>query len=355
MSVDLVLASSLEEFAPHAGAWDELAEREARLGLLAATLPWFASFVEHRLAEAGRSWGCLFAYEAERLVGVLPFVRKPHRALGGLKPWLHVPGDVHTTGGDVLLASGAGQAEVLSALLDAALDTRPHPVGLSLGGLMPDAPVLASTGPMLVAPEDLAGRSIALDGTWAEFHEALGPNLRRNLRKARNRLEREGTLGFERSTQAQDLERFLGLEAAGWKGADGGAVARNPEVLAFYRAFCARLAERGMAISWGNQIVLQRVAYDEAHARTSPGQVLLAAALEDWFAENRFARMDCLTDQPWHETWHMERTPYRSAIVAAPGIAGALLGRLPARARVGLKGIAPLRRLVRRLRGESPA
>ncbi len=369
-ALDVVEVATPEDLAERAPAWDELAARSGRHGTLNATYPWFASFAEHRLAEFGTSWGCLFAYDADELVGVLPFVHSPHALLRGARPWLRVPGDRHTTGGGMLVTTPA----VARALARAALALRPRPVGLRLGGLVPSAHALAAMADepgALVADEELAGRSIVLDGTWEAFHASLGSNFRRNLRKAGNRLRKQGTLEVETSDDPAALDRYLALESSGWKSDSGGTVAQRPPALAFYRAFCRRLAERGwlqwhfltldgvaiagsLAVRWGRQIVLQRVAYDQAHARTSPGQVLLAAALERWFAEESWKRVDCLTDQPWHATWHMERTPYASLALTAPGLVGNVAGRLPARTRAALKGFGPLRRLVRRMRGEEP-
>ncbi len=375
-ALTFVETASMDELAPHAAAWDALAVAHARHGGLTATYPWFSSFAEHRLAEFGRSWGCLLAYEEDALVGVLPFARRPHALLRGARPWLHVPGDEYTTGGGLLVEGSDPERaqELARALVRGALALAPRAIGIRFGGLVPDAVARTALAPLpgaLVAEEDLAGRSVPLDGTWADFHAGLGSNLRRNLRKARNRLAKEGALEVESSANPADLDRFLTLESSGWKGADGGAVANRPDALGFYRAFVERLAERGwlqwhfltldgtpiagsLAACWGRQIVLQRVAFDEAHARTSPGQLLLASSLEAWFDEQRYDRMDCLTDQPWHATWCMERTPYAALTLAAPGPIGQLAGGLPARARERLKGFGLLRRIVRRVRGEAP-
>lgn len=375
-ALTFVEATTPEELATHAAAWDALAVAHASHGGLTATYPWFASFAEHRLAEFGRRWGCLFAYEAEALVGVLPFARRPHMLLRGARPWLHVPGDEYTTGGGLLVdgAQAERAQDLARALVHGALALSPRAVGIRFGGLVPDAVARTAISTLpraLVAGEDLAGRSVPLEGTWEDFHAGLGGNLRRNLRKARNRLAKAGALEVESSADPADLDRFLTLESSGWKGADGGAVASRPDALGFYRAFVERLAERGwlqwhfltldgepiagsLAARWGRQIVLQRVAFDEAHARTSPGQLLLATSLEAWFDEQRFERMDCLTDQPWHATWCMERTPYAALTLTAPGPIGHLAGGLPARARERLKGFGLLRRIVRRVRGEAP-
>ncbi len=375
--VTVTHADTLEGLEARAAAWDDLAARASTAGGLTATHAWFAAHVEHR-SPPNRSWGCLFASVGDRLVGVLPYVRRPHALLRGARPWLDVPGDEHASGGGALL-DPACAAEALDALLEAAWTRAPRALGVRMAGLVSAAPALGllrDRAGVVLADEGLAGRHVPVDGSWSDFHAGLGANHRRNLRKATNRLRRTGALAFDVVEPGADgdagLARYLALEAEGWKGRDGGAVDLRPEARAFYASFCRRLAARGrlqwrfltldgatvaglMAVRWGRQIVVQRIAYAESVARLSPGHVLLADALEAWFAEGHATRVDCLTDQPWHATWRMQREIYTVAHVVAPGVLARVAGLWPAQAYVRLRGIDLLRGAVRRLRGEAPA
>jgi hypothetical protein len=111
------------------------------------------------------------------------------------------------------------------------------------------------------------------------------------------------------------LEDFLNIEAAGWKGRQGTALASDPVDAAYARATIAALAARGEAsihalILDGKpvsmQIVLRagaaaftwKTAYDEARCDFSPGTLLLEDYTASFLADAGIARVDsCAYDE----------------------------------------------------------
>ena len=336
----------------HGAAWDALGlASPAPEPLLTATHAWTACHIEHRLAEDER-WACYLAYDGQALVGVLPVIRRRHPLLGGWRPNLRVPADFHTRDGDVAIAAGR-EVEVLRALLDA-VDAHEGPyLELRLGGLRARSPAAAALGEavrgsVFLVP-DLDGRLLHVGDDWDAYRTSLQANFRRNLRKARNRCK---TAGAEFRVLAGDeadpalFGRFVELEEAGWKGSEGTAIGSAASSRRFYEALVHRLAARGwlewhvlelegrwiaahLAIRFGRELVLLRIAYDETQARLSPGNVLFAAVLERTFERRDATVVDCLTSQPWHDHWALEHCPYRLARIFPRRPIPFLLGTVP--------------------------
>ena len=135
--------------------------------------------------------------------------------------------------------------------------------------------------------------------------EAVGTARRKSLRKSRRRLSRE--LGAEpvlvdRSDEPAAWDAFLAMEAAGWKGAEGTAIACTEGDAAFFRSMCSRMAAEGrlqmLALEGGGRTVAMqcnlidrdvayafKIAYDEALAAYSPGVLLEVAGFEYFHRE----------------------------------------------------------------------
>lgn len=129
----------------------------------------------------------------------------------------------------------------------------------------------------------------------AYFSASLSAKKRKELRRQLSRLSELGELRFERETEAAGLEawidQFLQLEAAGWKGRAGTALAAHPQTEQLFRdslGAAARLdrLERLTLRLDGKPIAMLanfvappgmfsfKTAYDEAYARFSPGVLL---------------------------------------------------------------------------------
>lgn len=149
----------------------------------------------------------------------------------------------------------------------------------------------------------------AFNATTANVEDYLragmGAKRLKEVRRLRNRLSEEGEVAMifarEPAEIAMALERFLELEARGWKGAMGTGLAQAQGDAAFIRAAAADLgAQRrfeiaeltldGRTIAAGLVVLQQdrafflKIAYDETLGRVSPG-VQLTLELTRYFAE----------------------------------------------------------------------
>ncbi len=221
---------------------------------------------------------------------------------------------------DVLVLRDVPAEGPTSLLLEAQARRDLHPVGRwrSL-----DTPFLALGG----APREA--------GVSAKFLA----NLRRRMRK----LQEHGAVSYRRVDDGEDvepfLEQFLALEAAGWKGARGTAIAHDARTAAFYRGLAHAAAREGWlalrALDVGGRPIamhfgllhrgvysLPKPAYDESLASCSPGQLLFREVLAE--AEGRGLReLDFLgPDMPWKRDWAPAIRPHDWLYVYRPGLVG---------------------------------
>lgn len=257
--------------------------------------------------------------------------------------------------------------EVASALLDAILAAPDLPKILKLPLLPLAGPVFAALNEAFVA----TGSTVAAFERWQRpmlvpepgddaeryLRRSFGSGYKKRLQQHRQ-LEKAGALSYcrHRGTDAvAALEDFLALEAAGWKGAGGTALARLPRDCAYIRAvvqnFAAIDAARvdllrlddapiaaGILLDAAGQSHFLKIAYDEDKARLSPGRALAIEMLRADFAAGLPFRLDSgagdrvdAAAYPWGERQEMANT-----IVALAG-RSALLPRLAAAARVRLR------------------
>ncbi len=121
------------------------------------------------------------------------------------------------------------------------------------------------------------------------------PPLSKEQRRLARRLGEQGGLRFASTARGHDLagavEAFLALEAEGWKGRRGTALAMTPATRSFFEAAVTDLAPRGgaqidmvlldgrpiaagLVLTAGSRAWYLKTAYDEAFARFSPGVIL---------------------------------------------------------------------------------
>jgi len=121
---------------------------------------------------------------------------------------------------------------------------------------------------------------------------ALGAKKLKELRRQRNRLADTGDVEFRIAAPGAEVEaaldQFLALEAAGWKGAAGTALAAKQGDIAFMKEALPAMVRDGAAqivtLTSGDKVVAAgvllrharrayffKIAYDEAFAKMSPG------------------------------------------------------------------------------------
>jgi CelD/BcsL family acetyltransferase involved in cellulose biosynthesis len=198
---------------------------------------------------------------------------------------------------------------------------------------------------------------LELPASLEELLAGRSRNLRSQVGRRRRRLEGEGELNLRvvdgGPTLAADLDAFFALEAAGWKGSGGTAIAVDPALVDLYRGFAESAAAGGwlrlymlelnqslVAADYGCVFdgcgYLIKTAFDEDVGRFAPGLVLRAAVLESSIAEG-LARYDFLGGPDEYKLRWTDRLRERAALYAWGGRGAALPHAWRSRVRPGLK------------------
>ena len=334
-SVQVRVATSLEALEEHADSWDRLAlASPERLPMLSHA--WVASFLETCNPE-GSPWACLFAYAGEDLIGVLPLLRR--RRFGFSR--LVGPVDNHTDFAHPLLSTDRA-VEALEALVDAAGELYPG-LWMRFYGIRDSSPLLPALPALepryrILRPTVDDGSFVDTSGSFEAYQTELSSSFRRSLRSARRKAEQEHVLDFEvvagaEAARTDLLADFIRVEAAGWKGQSGSAIACDPARVAFYTALAQRLANRGwlewnlarfdgtvvaahFGVRLGSSLLLPKGGFDETFIRFAPGNLLFWEVFTRSF-ENDTEEVNFLTGKPWMRIWKMHSSRYHS-IIATP-------------------------------------
>jgi CelD/BcsL family acetyltransferase involved in cellulose biosynthesis len=257
-----------------------------------------------------------------------------------LSLWQHP----HCYLGTPLLRAGFGDA-VLAAVFDW-LDTDSRSCPLLELGLIP------SEGPFhQLLVDHLNERVTFLAQSWtrallkplqsaeAYLQTAVSGTLRRALKRKKKRLAEIGALSCRTLAPNDDLaswlEDFLRLEASGWKGAQGTALASSGADRGFFTTIAAEAFRRNrlamIALSLGGQTVASRCsflahpgsfafksAFAEDFAAFSPGVLLEVENIHDVHARPSLRWMDSCTSPDnamINRLWH-DRRALQTLVVA---------------------------------------
>ncbi|MFH1331052.1 MAG: GNAT family N-acetyltransferase [Actinomycetota bacterium] len=315
-----------------AAAWDDLADRAgappfARPGWV---LPWAEA--------AGLRLEALTAWCGPRLAGLLPVVGERGR--------VRTPADWHTPWVEAVAENGSALETLVAAL--AQTGRRRVTVDFVLAG-EPTAEsavaALAAAGYRLASRARLESPYVMLQGPWEDYLASLSTHRRSELRRRSRRLETAGAVTHEVFDGPDRLmpllEEAFAVEAAGWKGRAGTAIASDPAVAGFYRRVAAWGAERGwlrlaflrldgralafdLAFEAGGRHFLLKTGYDPAFTGLSPGLLLRLHMLERAFATGLRSYEFCGAAEPWKLEWAPATRPVLVIEAFAPGAAGSM-------------------------------
>lgn len=362
-----------EESAPHVEAWRRLAETALEPN------PFFGpDFLLPYLRHMDTGDAAIVAVRSEPdggLVALAPFGR---RRPGLLMPRLTALAGDYGPLGAPLLAPDA-DSSALRSLLEAA--------SARFGGGPMVFPYLRTDGPvfdLFLDLEDEAGWHVAGDNpslraghatgpTGREQYGLLGSRRRKELDRQFRRLSDGGAVELASAEApgqvAAAFERFLELEAAGWKGRRRTALASTADRIAFARGFIHAAAHRGnvridtltrdgralavlVMLRDRDRIFSWKIAFDESCARFSPGAQVTRYAMRRNLEEADLAEADSLAvpDHPMITPLWRGKVPYATLVVGCGTFAGAgiALARADLAAARGLRRIA--RAALRRLR-----
>lgn len=297
---------------PLAAEWDELADRAAgipwvRPGWVAA---WWQAFGRGHLE-------LLVARRDGRLAGLVPLERRRGRVASPTNP--------HTPGFCLLAEDDAAQHALAGALM------RHRVRQVTLGylpaagaGLAESRQAARAAGRLLAAWPMLRSPYIPVEGESASSLRDIGAHKRSELRRRRRRLERLGTLAVEVHDGREQLGELLAegwqVEASGWKGQRGTAIASHTDTREFYQAVARWAADRGwlrlaflrldgqplafdFSIEESGVHYLLKTGYDPAWRAYGPGVLLRHEMIARAFTL-RLDRYELLgADEPWKADW----------------------------------------------------
>jgi CelD/BcsL family acetyltransferase involved in cellulose biosynthesis len=143
-------------------------------------------------------------------------------------------------------------------------------------------------------------------GTFDAYSQGLSANARRQVSKARRRLERQGHVELRVVEPVDELEPVLAesfaLEAAGWKGRSKSAILSSQRMAGFWRSLFERYQRLGglrfselrldgalvafcLGIVHNARLYTLKTSYDERYAYFAPGNVLRLEMIERCFEE----------------------------------------------------------------------
>jgi hypothetical protein len=186
-------------------------------------------------------------------------------------------------------------------------------------------------------------RWIPLNASWIEPEQHLNPRRRSNLRRARRIAKSMGPLSFEMvSPMSAELELLLEeafqVEALGWKGRRGTALARDVARGLFFSRYAVAACQKGilrlgflriggraaamqLGVECNGRFWGLKCGYDEAYARCSPGTLLILETVR--YAAGRGLRsFEFLGDERWMQMWTQLIRPCVSLRAYPPSLRG---------------------------------
>lgn len=330
-TVTTIGADRLDEFV---GPWRDLLARALEPNVLHGPDvlgPSLAAFAgDTRLLVASRGHG-----RESRMVGLLPLWR-PRLGFGLFGRLPTVFSNEFTPLGTPLIDADRPE-EALDALLTAATHLAPGLVFTHLGLTGPVAHALRATVAargdrfFVATSHERAALLVAARAEGSDFTSGIRPKRWRDWQRQWRRL---GEIGPLETTSVRGpaaraaFADFLALEAAGWKGRRGSALAQSPAERRFGESIVDALADHdgvvvdridldgralAMLVSFGagGHYVTWKTAYDEAFAAFSPGTQIMLRASTRFLGEPDVAAVDSLAvaDHPLFEhMWRDVRT-----------------------------------------------
>jgi CelD/BcsL family acetyltransferase involved in cellulose biosynthesis len=307
-SLSIVVA---EEISGPAAEWDALCDR---LDVSPSLRPgWFSAWWE---GFGSGQLELLLARRGNQLTGVMPLVRT-RSTLASPTNW-HSPE----------FAPVADDKAVERALIEEALSRTPRRLELSF---VPDNSVverLSGTATQMGwrVIVRLMERSpyLELEGDWEEFERRLPSKRRTDLRRRKRRLEELGSYRFDCEDGSERLAELVAegieVEAAGWEGRHGTAIAAEPSTRRFYeqiaawageagylRLFFLRIDGKPIAFAFclvdSQTLEVLKIGFDPSYARFAPGLLLTREMVAYAFGENLRTYDFLGTAEPYKLIW----------------------------------------------------
>lgn len=191
------------------------------------------------------------------------------------------------------------------------------------------------------------------------FNKNFSRKRRKEYRRMRNRLAEQGKLESSAWRPGQPvgewIDAFVHLEAAGWKGRNGTAIACIQQQEAHLRHALSDMAQNGSLLFWkitlddkpiavlfgfiqGNQAWLGKMAYDETLSKFSPGVLVILDATQDLLGRKDITLADSSADpnHPMIDNIWRDRLEVADYLIATPGTGKTMFSMIAASERARL-------------------
>jgi CelD/BcsL family acetyltransferase involved in cellulose biosynthesis len=334
MSVKIITRAS--DLAPFAAQWNALA---APFRTPVLSYEWVRTAAE--ISEQHGNVHVVLILEDEALVAAAALIAPR----GGLSPALEFLGNpfckLHEPCGFLYRDEAA-----LAALLNAVIALG-KPLKLDK---LPNTPTIveafAGARRRTLSPSPKSARSLFVprEGEWAAFEASMSKSSRETLRRKRKQAEKFGPISFQNYAPDEAefpalLKELIRIEASGWKGAAGTAIASNPYQRQFFETYGAAAAKLGiarvfvmrigeevaavrLAIEYLNCLWELKIGFNDAFSKCSPGQVLTHETLRYVFEHGLDGHEFLGADEAWERVWTDTAREYLSFRLYPYSIAG---------------------------------
>jgi len=293
-----------------------------------------------RAQGAGEDFCAVSVWHEGRLIGLFPFERRERfkrLPVTTLTSWRH---SAYLLCTPLVRRDASGPA--LRALLQWAVDEASVLEMLYVPANGPFDDALRECAGTIVRTARFS-RALLVKGSSADAYmeEAMSSQFRRQLRRNERRLAERGmrTINIGPGDDiGGEVEAFLRLEASGWKGREGGALAASAANLRFGRDVLTEAHRRGrlhmvgmdcdgapiarrVSLLAGEGAYAFKTAYDEAYAAYSPGVLAEALSLREFHDLPGVRWMDSYTE-PGNTTVNRMWKDRRAMQSVALGIGG---------------------------------
>jgi len=329
--IRLVDVRTLEELDQHGAAWNSLLHQAARLSPI-LSYAWMRAFFKNQV-RGPEQWLCLFAYENDHLIGILPLVSSYAIKVFGFSLHLFkLPYHVAHTGGTDCLTL-PGRENVVGLFLDY-LNRIPRtlPV-LSLKHVpehYPSVTYFARKKHKMCAAKVPGGFEtfIPLPKSSDEYFTGLSQNARKNLNRRSRELEKipDVRFLFRESLRSvhENTIRFLDIESCGWKGKEKTAVRNFTGSAELFENAAEELAKQNlMAFSFletgektmaahyamvnNRTLYILKMAYDEAYEECAPGNLLMLKVIGAACDSGTFDEVNFVAAPPSAARWNVQK------------------------------------------------
>ncbi len=310
---------------------------------LFARYTWHWAIAQHLLDDPTQAWFCRFADPTGRALAIVP----AYTAVGdfGFRPAISLGWDAQLILSDFPMAPEADPQAIAGALI-AAFRSHPYPWQvISWGRVLADSNAARiaralNPGLTLFEPTEPCHIFDTTHGTDAngavKSFTVISKGLRAAVRQGLRNLKELGPVHLKTAKSEHDLDGFLAeflrVEAAGWKGAAGTAVAFLPRFEDLMRTllradepdvqadiallYCGPDAVAAQfRIVVGPVIYLYKSGYDERFESMQPGHVMKLMMLNEAIADHRLDSLSMVSGPEWVKAWRPIELPTLDVLI----------------------------------------